>query len=219
MPASVESIPSLFGSEEKVGYRRSRPGVLTFSREGEVLYMDQQGADLLDRIGGSQGFFSNGGRRLPQIILDLLVQLDSPGTAGPGGEGENISRVLIDAQVLYFFRAVRLRHPDRHGLGRFLILIEEVSETPQSEPGGPSGGLTKRERKVVRLLSEGKTNRAIALEMKISEQTVKEHIKRIMKRLKVTTRSGIVAHIFKESRGCEIESAASSRFTHIASLH
>lgn len=129
MSISIERIPSLSEPEEKAGYRRAQPGVLTFSREGEALYMDQRGAVLLDRIGGAQGFFSSGGQRLPQIILDLLVRFDDPAADGPGG---NAGRVLIDADGAFLFRAVRLRHPDRHGFGRFLILIEEVSN-----PGAP----------------------------------------------------------------------------------
>ncbi|HZR46220.1 MAG TPA: LuxR C-terminal-related transcriptional regulator [Candidatus Manganitrophaceae bacterium] len=203
----VESAEFSFEPREKREYRRSQPGVLTFTREGEVLYMNQRGADLLDRIGMVQGFFSNRGRKLPQIILDLLVEVDRSPAAGRGGdpaEEETVSRVLFRGPAVYLFRAVRLR-AGRSGSSPLLILIEEVSEELQSDRSAPPAELTGREWRVVRLLSEGKKNRAIASEMKITEYTVKEHIKRIMKRLNVTTRSGIVAQVFQQRPSGDFE--------------
>ncbi|HZR45636.1 MAG TPA: hypothetical protein VFA47_02935, partial [Candidatus Manganitrophaceae bacterium] len=155
-----ESAEFSFEPREKRGYRRSQPGVLTCSREGEALYMNQRGADLLDRIGMMQGFFSNRGRRLPQIILDLLVEVDRSPAAGRGGdragEGETVSRVLFKERAVYLFRAVRLRRLERNGSSPLLILIEEVSEELQSDRSAPPAELTGREWRVVRLLSEGK---------------------------------------------------------------
>ncbi|MFQ5779900.1 MAG: response regulator transcription factor, partial [Nitrospiria bacterium] len=57
--------------------------------------------------------------------------------------------------------------------------------------------LTQREQIVVQLLSEGKTNKEIAVYMNIGEYTVKDHMKRIMKKLGVTTRAAIVAKILQ----------------------
>jgi DNA-binding NarL/FixJ family response regulator len=45
---------------------------------------------------------------------------------------------------------------------------------------------------VVQHLLKGWTNKEIANEMRVSEQTVKEHIKHIMKKTTTMTRTGIV---------------------------
>ena len=49
--------------------------------------------------------------------------------------------------------------------------------------------LTRRQREVLSLLSEGKSNRLIAAALALSEDTVKVHVKQIMKRLKVANRT------------------------------
>jgi DNA-binding CsgD family transcriptional regulator len=53
--------------------------------------------------------------------------------------------------------------------------------------------LTEREQAVVQSLCKGLTNKEIAVELGIAEQTVKEHVKNIMAKTGVTTRTGILA--------------------------
>lgn len=57
-----------------------------------------------------------------------------------------------------------------------------------AEPPLP-GALTRRQREVLALLSEGKSNRLIAAALAVSEDTVKVHVKQIMRRLKVANRT------------------------------
>ena len=52
--------------------------------------------------------------------------------------------------------------------------------------------LTDREVNVVQHLLKGMTNKEIANEMHVTEQTVKEHIKNIMKKTKTLTRTAIL---------------------------
>lgn len=49
--------------------------------------------------------------------------------------------------------------------------------------------LTVREHDVIRLMSDGKTNKQIADELRLSEGTVKTHVTNILEKLKVTSRS------------------------------
>jgi DNA-binding NarL/FixJ family response regulator len=78
-----------------------------------------------------------------------------------------------------------------------MLLIERVSEGVRIEDVRDLINLTQREQIVVQLLSEGKTNKEIAVYMAIGEYTVKDHVKKIMKKLNVTTRAGIVAKILQ----------------------
>ena len=52
-----------------------------------------------------------------------------------------------------------------------------------------SGVLTRRQREVLALISEGQSNRMIAASLSVSEETVKVHVKQIIKRLKVANRT------------------------------
>ena len=58
-------------------------------------------------------------------------------------------------------------------------------------------GLSKREVEVLHLLSEGKTNKEIAKDLWISEQTVKTHVAHIFNKLGTTDRTETVAHALR----------------------
>jgi DNA-binding CsgD family transcriptional regulator len=61
---------------------------------------------------------------------------------------------------------------------------------------GPSG-LSTREVEVLRLLAAGKTNRAIAVELGISERTVDRHVSNIFTKLDVSSRSAATAYAYE----------------------
>jgi DNA-binding NarL/FixJ family response regulator len=68
-----------------------------------------------------------------------------------------------------------------------------------SRMGAPSatGGLTAREVQVLRLVAAGKSNRAIAAELAISEHTVARHVQNIFAKLDDSTRSAATAFGFE----------------------
>ena len=55
------------------------------------------------------------------------------------------------------------------------------------------GGLTERERDVAGLVAQGKSNRAVASELIVSERTIEKHIERIMAKLGFSSRAQIAA--------------------------
>ncbi len=59
------------------------------------------------------------------------------------------------------------------------------------------GILTKREREVFELLIQNKSTSEIALELKISEKTVRNHISNAMQKLGVKGRAGAVVELLK----------------------
>ena len=59
------------------------------------------------------------------------------------------------------------------------------------------GGLTAREVQVVRLVATGKTNRAIADELVISEKTVARHVSNVFTKLGVSSRSAVTAYAYE----------------------
>lgn len=69
--------------------------------------------------------------------------------------------------------------------GRILASLGQSDET---QGAGREAGLSAREQEVLRLLSQGSTNREIAQALEISENTVKAHLKSILRKLGVTNR-------------------------------
>ncbi len=73
-------------------------------------------------------------------------------------------------------------------------LIESSSQRSggwqgNSHSGEPWSELTRRQRDVLALISQGKSNKLIADALTMSESTVKAHVKQIIKRLNVANRT------------------------------
>jgi DNA-binding CsgD family transcriptional regulator len=82
-------------------------------------------------------------------------------------------------------------HP---ALERGLILLEQVQHRLAPASGGTaSHALTGRERDVARLLAAGRTNREIADALVITEGTVEVHVKHILSKLGLRSRSQVAA--------------------------
>lgn len=67
----------------------------------------------------------------------------------------------------------------------------------QDESNEPLPRLTKRESEVLRAIAGGKPNKLIAVDLEISEHTVKLHIHRVISKLGVTNRTEAAAFYFK----------------------
>ena len=68
---------------------------------------------------------------------------------------------------------------------------------PRDDRAVFDGLLTRRELEVLRLLAEGRSNRAIAEALTISQGTVKFHVNRILRKLHVANRSQAVARYLR----------------------
>ena len=185
---------------ESIAEKRAGPGILILSTSGHLLYKDRRAWELcaaLDLSGGEVSL-----KTLPLPVQELC------------GEINKLLQVRTDAKDWEQFRVKRvfevsgqqvllsgLGLPDRHGLqqSRILITVEEIGRRP-----GPSVEylkdvfrLTDREIMVVQNLLKGWTNKEIANELKVTEQTIKEHIKHIMAKTKTTTRTGILVQVIR----------------------
>ncbi|MCK6210298.1 helix-turn-helix transcriptional regulator [Georgenia sp. EYE_87] len=63
--------------------------------------------------------------------------------------------------------------------------------------GRAAGGLTAREVEVLRLVATGRTNRAIAHELRLSEKTVARHLSNIFTKLDVQSRAAATAYAYE----------------------
>jgi len=71
------------------------------------------------------------------------------------------------------------------------VLFDHVASSQAWHPGAQvrqNLGLTRREQQLVQLVSEGLTNKEIANQLSLSEQTVKNHIRRMLRKVGATDR-------------------------------
>jgi DNA-binding CsgD family transcriptional regulator len=74
--------------------------------------------------------------------------------------------------------------------------LAALASTPSPDVHGP---LTGREVEVLRLIAAGKTNRAIATELAISEKTVARHVSNILTKLDLPSRSAATAYAYSRN--------------------
>jgi ATP/maltotriose-dependent transcriptional regulator MalT len=70
-------------------------------------------------------------------------------------------------------------------------------DAPATPAGDAAGGLTARELEVLRLVAAGKSNRAIAVDLFLSEKTVARHVSNILRKLDVPSRSAATAFAYE----------------------
>jgi DNA-binding NarL/FixJ family response regulator len=75
--------------------------------------------------------------------------------------------------------------------------LARVDSLTQSAPYIDAHGLTPRELQVLRLVAAGKTNKAIATELVLSERTVDRHVSNIFTKLGVSSRAAATAYTYE----------------------
>ena len=82
------------------------------------------------------------------------------------------------------------------GLAKFCAALFEQIANPCSQfrlyRGKSQLGLTRREQQLVKMISQGPSNKEIANQLNLSEQTVKNHIHRILRKLGASDRLSAV---------------------------
>ena len=66
------------------------------------------------------------------------------------------------------------------------LVVNQLVSRPRAGPG-PLDELTEREREVLELMAEGRSNKAIGQQLFITEHTVEKHVKNILGKLRIPT--------------------------------
>ena len=75
------------------------------------------------------------------------------------------------------------------------VLLEQAAATAQpARPTSYPDGLTEREVEVLRLISKGRSNRQIAEELFITENTVANHVKNVLSKTQSANRTEAAAY-------------------------
>jgi DNA-binding NarL/FixJ family response regulator len=108
-----------------------------------------------------------------------------------------VGYVLKDASAMEIAAAVRAAAHDEAVCppGLCLTLFEHVAAQDSQVPIfqiKQSLGLTRREQQLLQMISRGLTNKEIALQLNLSEQTVKNHVHRMLRKLGASDRLAAV---------------------------
>jgi NarL family two-component system response regulator LiaR len=139
-------------------------------------------------------------RRLPEQIVIML--------ANAGSDDDELGLVALRAGASGFLskdldvealpRTLDALRQGQAAISRklTLALIARLRATPMSGSSGVrpvKSPLTAREWEIIDLLKESKTNEAIARELVLSPETIRSHLKNILRKLKVRSRQEAVA--------------------------
>ena len=184
--------------------QRAGAGIVVLSAAMQLLHMNRQASDLSKLINAAEhsgGSLKSAHGVLPTALTELcgeIIKALHVRTEAKDWEQFEIKRVAGNPEQPILLRGFGL--PDRGGVqhARLVVTMEQLARRQQLNTDQAKGKfqLTNREQSVVEHLAKGWTNKEIANTLQITEQTVKEHIKHIMRKTNSTTRTGILVQIF-----------------------
>ena len=86
----------------------------------------------------------------------------------------------------------------RNTASRILVEFARLAQASESPAKAPASKLTDREIDVLRLVARGQTNKQIAEQLHISENTVKTHMRNILDKLHLQNRAELAAFGVRE---------------------
>ena len=158
--------------------------------EPDVILMDLVMPGL-DGVSAMRELRRRGGRAAKAKVIVLTSFLDDDRLL-PALEAGAAGYLLKNSQPTELARAVRAAQA-----GEAIIdptaaarLVRALSDPDRGRPSGaPLDQLTGREREVLTLIAQGRANKRIALELGISEKTVKAHVGHVLAKLGVSDRT------------------------------
>lgn len=185
--------------------QRAGAGIVVLSSSMQLLHMNRQAAELSKLI----NMTDNGGTPpraaqgvLPAVLTELCSEIMKAlqvRTEAKDWEQFEVKRIAGNSKQPILLRGFGL--PDKGGIqhARLVVTMEELGRRQylNTEQAKEKFQLTNREQSVVENLAKGWTNKEIANALQITEQTVKEHIKHIMRKTNSTTRTGVLVQVFR----------------------
>jgi DNA-binding NarL/FixJ family response regulator len=155
--------------------------------QAELLHPDVILMDLvmprLDGVGAMRELR----QRQPKIRVVALTSFLDDERLLPAIQAGAAGYLLKDAEPAEVAHAVRVAHKGQAVIDP--VAAARLVEAIASDGPGPRERLTAREREVLELIAHGRSNKRIALELGISEKTVKAHVGRVLAKLGVADRT------------------------------
>jgi DNA-binding CsgD family transcriptional regulator len=190
---------------EEIAEQRGGPGVLVLAPPMRLLHMNQRAWDLTSHI--DHGENGNGISKaakglLPAPLLQLCAEIFQhlkDRTEAKDWEQFEVRRMLGAPERPLMIHGFGVPGNKGQEQSRVIIVMEELGRQNgnANQQAVERFQFTDREQDVVQCLAKGWTNKEISCELGIAMPTVKEHIRHIMEKTKSTTRTGVLAQIFR----------------------
>lgn len=169
----------------KIINQRAIPGTLIFDLHSRLLFINKEALTLLPSD-------------IPKEILVLCEQVKGKTPPGDLSGAPYPNGIILENKMgfRYSARAFLIgRRMNEGETSHIMVLLERVVDRRSIHYGelAERYQLSKREIEVVQEICEGCTNREIGEKLYISEHTVKDHIKNIMRKMEVASRNELVA--------------------------
>ena len=181
--------------------RRSAPGILIFDMNDRLIYLNKEVLTLIPEM---KKTVKTGGRIrpfIPEVISKLCNSVKERIDTTVLNTSELNSSLLVgESGVPYSVRALPVgERGDDKKPAHILILVEKIVEKRaiDFEKAKNKFHLTTRELELLVLLCDGISNREISEKLFLSEHTVKDHIKNIMRKMGVDSRGAIIVAILR----------------------
>lgn len=194
----------------EVANRRAVPGILIFNHTKEAIFFNPVALGIFSKLSGqtvnghSTSLVKNAGVTIPQEISTLYENIKKSYLSSLEHNRTPVAPqvALFSIQdATYCCRGFSLDGDDQMPETRFhvMIMIEKISHHRQIdlEKLRKRFLLTTRQMEIIRHLFSGLTNRQIADKLCVSEDTIKGHLKHVMRRLRVNTRTEILSLILQ----------------------
>jgi DNA-binding NarL/FixJ family response regulator len=149
----------------------------------------------LDGVGAMRRLRASGSQARVVVLTSFLEDEHLLPAMQAGAAGY----LLKNAEPAELARAIRAAHAgeaiiDPTVAARLVAAIADGATPPQAD----EKRLTRREREVLELIVGGRSNKRIALELGISEKTVKTHVGHVLAKLGVTDRTQAALYAVRE---------------------
>ena len=138
---------------------------------------------------------------VPSVKIIMLTVSDEEGDLYESVKNGASGYLLKDSSIDEVAQAVRVVAEGQSLISPSMAvkLIDEFKEMARTDREQvPTPRLTERELEVLRLVAKGMSNREIADELYISENTVKNHVRNILEKLHLHSRMEAVIYAVKE---------------------
>jgi two-component system, NarL family, response regulator LiaR len=133
----------------------------------------------------------------PRIRVIALTSFLDDDKVFPAVRAGAAGYLLKDVEPAELVKAIRTVHAGE-GLLHPAVAARLMEEVAASGGREAPDSLTPREREVVALIARGLSNKRIALELGISEKTVKTHVSSILGKLGLTDRTQVALYAVRE---------------------
>ena len=188
--------------------KRSVPGILILDDRKKPVYLNPIAVDILRNVSlngsGPSSSHKSGEISIPKEIFDLYDDLKKNFNHSTKGQGEKLPSLITlipFRKENYCCRGFFLDDPTASSqkAPHIMVLIEKVSKHRQVNLTEFKERflLTERHVDILKLLVNGATNKEMADMLYVTEDTIKGHLKHIMRRLGVNTRTEVLSMLFQ----------------------